>query len=356
MDSIAGPDRHWRARLQEPEDTHDPLAGVADQSMGSFWKAAVEKYTSCNLTKGSDKLIAMWGIAKLLRDALGIEYGHGLWEENLEDYLAWRVAQCTLTERPSESQKKDLKRDIPSWSWASMDGTIIVPDRLSDQPHYKVTDHDGHALTFDLKGVSRPARKSVTQLEKENPDIKFKHDFHRSSSPKRISRDLEPEFYSKSIRIQGHVNRGLLRLDIASKSWVVSVEGNSHVILEAFPDIVPRREDPVDEMPYLVVLAAKQVFKPENFNADGAEGEHCGTMDPGVIAEEGDSGEEEEYDYAGHGILMKDAGEHHFRRTGAFRFQNLSQGDFDVLLVTVDCGGLPAGMYDAERGRKFWLD
>ncbi|OAL56018.1 HET-domain-containing protein [Pyrenochaeta sp. DS3sAY3a] len=381
MDSIAGPDRHWRARLQEPEDTHDPLAGVVDQSMASFWKAAVEKYTSCNLTVGSDKLIAMWGIAKLLRDALGIEYGAGLWEENLEDYLAWRVADCTLTQRPSESQAKELKRDIPSWSWASMDGTIIVPDRLSDRPHYKVTDHDGHPLTFDLKGVARPARKSGTraeaphmpsrgasdsgaemhrrqeQLAKENPDIKAQQDFHRSSSPKRVSRDAEPEFYSKSIRVQGHVNRGRLRLDSASKAWVVSVEGRTRVTVEAFPDIVPRLEEAVDEMPYLVVLAAKQVFKPENFNADAAEGKHCGTMDLRAIAEEDDSDkEEEEYDYAGHGILMKDAGDHHFRRTGAFRFQNLSQRAFDGLRVTVEYEGLPAGMYNVERGRKFWLD
>jgi hypothetical protein len=96
MDSLAGPDRHWRGRLQVSEDSQEPLAGAIDQSMASFWKTAIGKYTSCNLTKGSDKLIAMWGIAKLVRDALGVEYGEGLWEAQLEDQLAWHVVEASI--------------------------------------------------------------------------------------------------------------------------------------------------------------------------------------------------------------------------------------------------------------------
>ena len=127
LDSASGPDRHWRGRLQEFEGSDEPLAGAKDDSIESFWKAAVWKYTSCNLTKGSDKLIAMWGIAKLVRDEIGIEYGNGLWEKNLEDQLAWRVAECTLVVRPSYSTEWALERKIPTWSWASMDGAIEVP-------------------------------------------------------------------------------------------------------------------------------------------------------------------------------------------------------------------------------------
>src|SRR5262245_7470720 len=74
MDNAARPDRHWRSRLQEPEGKHEPLAGASDDSLEDFWKTAINKYTSCALTMGKDKKIAMWGIAKLVRDARGVEY------------------------------------------------------------------------------------------------------------------------------------------------------------------------------------------------------------------------------------------------------------------------------------------
>ena len=62
--------------------------------MEDFWKPAVKNYTSCNLTKQSDKRMAGWGIAKLVRDSLesGEEYSAGMWEHHLEEQLAWTVA------------------------------------------------------------------------------------------------------------------------------------------------------------------------------------------------------------------------------------------------------------------------
>src|SRR6266576_3348812 len=65
LDRAATSDRHWRGRLLESRSLgYVPVAGANDDSIEHFWNSAVRRYTSCDLTKGSDKLIAIWGIAK----------------------------------------------------------------------------------------------------------------------------------------------------------------------------------------------------------------------------------------------------------------------------------------------------
>ena len=372
MDRVAGPDRHWRGRLQVSEGSDEPLAGAIDQSMESFWKTAVRKYTGCNLTNGSDKLIAMWGIAKLVRDALGVEYADGLWQENLEDQLAWHVAECNMIKRPSESPEWNLARDIPSWSWASMDGEIVVPDRMSDKPHYRVTDHDGGQIQLNIKGRQRPVNNMPTkpsappmparvqsdsgpeiqrrtmQLQKEHGDLSGEKDFHQSIVPKKINDDEEPKLVSQSIRIQGHVGRGRLESNEAGDKWMLQVRGAADFEIEAFPDTLPNLRDPVDVWPYYVVLSAKQVYIPQSFWSDAPEPQrqekdtHRDTHRLASIDELVETEPQEEVDYTGHGILLKSAGRNHFRRTGAFRFAHASEHVFQKLQASDNC--------------KFWLD
>ncbi|KAF2132544.1 HET-domain-containing protein [Dothidotthia symphoricarpi CBS 119687] len=381
-DNAAGPDRHWRGRLQEPEGRHEPLAGANDQSLASFWKVAVLKYTSCNLTMGKDKLIAMWGIAKLIRDELGVEYGEGLWEENLEDQLAWRVEECKLTVRPSESTEWNLERKIPSWSWASMDGVILTPDRLTDQKHFTVKDHYGQRLTFDLVGVKRSFRPGVrpieappplqsrgmsdsgAELQRRNKELRRDpidtHDNRvdiRIHSPEKVDRDAEPRFHSKSIRIQGHVGRGRLEWEELKKGWVVQLDDETvNVGLEAFPDTIPDLDNPTDHFPYFVVLAAKQVIGAQHadFTFKPTTHKHPQISDDASTAENDHAGEY--FEVSGHGIMLKDVGNHHFHRTGAFRFENVSNETFVNLQRTHDWELFSSDIYHSKRGRKIWLD
>ena len=44
------------------------IVGTADDSLQAFWASAVLFYTSCDITRQSDRLRAAWGIAKLVRD------------------------------------------------------------------------------------------------------------------------------------------------------------------------------------------------------------------------------------------------------------------------------------------------
>lgn len=381
MDNAAGPDRHWRGRLQEPEDSHEPLAGTNDQSLESFWQTAVKKYTRCNLTMGKDKLIAIWGIAKLVRDVLGVEYGEGLWEGNLEDQLAWRVEECQLAVRPSESSEWNLARNIPSWAWASMDGTIIVPDRLSDQRHFTVKDHYGQCLTFDLVGVKRSFHQELRpskelpllqsrgmsdsgpelqrrskELQRDLGDIGDKTGQAQEHSPKKIEKDEEPKFHNKSIRIQGHVGRGRLEWEVTKKMWVLQLDELPNIDIEAFPDTVPDLQNPISRFPYFVVLAAKQIIKPQDTIFAPESRGYRDREVIGDVTEKKDDHASENFDVTGHGILLRDVGNHHFHRTGAFRFENVSNGTFLQLKKTHDWNLLPPNMYHSERGRKIWLD
>lgn len=380
MDNAAATDRHWRGRLQEPEETVEPLAGANDQSMDAFWRIAVRKYTSCDLTFGKDKLIAMWGIAKLMKDATSIEYGMGLFEENLEDQLAWRVEMCKLTERPSASRKAKVVRKVPSWSWASMDGTIVVPDRLSDQPHFKVTNHEGQLLSFDLVGVKRLKRPILSRVasysppaltrgssdsglelqrrfrerSRQNTSFRQEERFHSSSNPEGLDRSLEPLFHSTSIRICGHVGLGRLRANSPQNGWRLELESMSDGLIEAFPDLVPS----MDDTPTLyMVLAAKQVIKPPSFVLDGFQG---AKEDSSAFKATWDGGiKTEDIDYSGHGILLKRVDEkrdkRNFYRTGAFRFRGASKQLYDQMQQTANYADIPEKLYDRNRGRKIWL-
>lgn len=156
LDNIASTDRHWRGRIQvtsSSSSSRAPLVGASDnESLETFWKTALLNYTSCDLTSQSDKRVAIWSIAKMIRDVNEVpeEYGSGLWERALEEQLAWRMVRCEEGARLSELQVEN-----PSWSWASVKGAVIAHDRVCPPRDYTVTDHDGGPIAFDVQSDDR---------------------------------------------------------------------------------------------------------------------------------------------------------------------------------------------------------
>lgn len=84
------------------------------------WQRLVEWYSSCQLTKEEDKLIAFSGIAKCFHSALGSEYLAGLWQDDLPNELVWRVGRAE-----SDTLRRPSMYRAPSWSWASVDTQVI---------------------------------------------------------------------------------------------------------------------------------------------------------------------------------------------------------------------------------------
>ena len=85
------------------------------------WQSILETYTSCQLTFGGDKLIALSGIVKRMQRQLDDTYVAGLWRNDLARQLLWTVEQNTV--RGSLSHRSTEYR-APSWSWAAIDAPL----------------------------------------------------------------------------------------------------------------------------------------------------------------------------------------------------------------------------------------
>jgi heterokaryon incompatibility protein (HET) len=104
-----------------------------ESSTGNFtfsilenWDVIIEAYSQCKLTRPSDKLVAMSGLARRAYELLRCtprDYLGGLWRQGLPANLLWSAV---------DGVKSDSYR-APSWCWASLDGQIHCAD-LSSGP------------------------------------------------------------------------------------------------------------------------------------------------------------------------------------------------------------------------------
>ncbi|KAI1372074.1 heterokaryon incompatibility protein-domain-containing protein [Hypoxylon crocopeplum] len=81
------------------------------------WNAVLASYTSASLTRQSDRLPALSGVAKDMQNVLKSKYLAGLWEICLLYQLLWRL------EGPDRADTETS--GAPSWSWASTAGAVI---------------------------------------------------------------------------------------------------------------------------------------------------------------------------------------------------------------------------------------
>ncbi|KAI1095294.1 HET-domain-containing protein [Rostrohypoxylon terebratum] len=120
----------WKQLIATP--TTQPTASDSVMQIFSSWSAAMTVYSSTRLTEPSDKLVAVSGLAKDIRRSLqsrGFDkhrYLAGLWEHVLVETLAWYV-------RIGVPASRTTKYRAPSWSWASLDGQIFIPNTFSSE-------------------------------------------------------------------------------------------------------------------------------------------------------------------------------------------------------------------------------
>ena len=97
---------------------------VTPESVLWKWNAILARYSECDMTFMSDRLIGIAGLAKETHKALtfcescsadDVTYLAGLWRVHIEIQLLWRVS-------PRDSPKPRPKEyRAPTWSWASVD-------------------------------------------------------------------------------------------------------------------------------------------------------------------------------------------------------------------------------------------
>jgi hypothetical protein len=87
--------------------------------MQQRWCFLVSAFSFLKLTKPSDRLPAIQGIAENMLPLRKGRYLCGLWEDNLIYSLAWTIIKNQRADsRPTQWRS-------PSWSWASVDGGVV---------------------------------------------------------------------------------------------------------------------------------------------------------------------------------------------------------------------------------------
>jgi len=104
------------------------------------WHMSVTSYTLCNLTRQTDKLIAVGAIAREMASS-GVDAGRylaGLWETALVQQLDWLCV--TGRQTPARKYLGDAEYVAPSWSWASITAPIQprMPSLPSHEPETQV--------------------------------------------------------------------------------------------------------------------------------------------------------------------------------------------------------------------------
>lgn len=93
----------------------DQSKGVATDN--KTWWTFIKDYTRAKLTKMSDRLVALQGVATQVEGLTGQQYCAGFWlNGNLPSSLLWTAASPPFP-YPEEYR-------APSWSWASIDGSV----------------------------------------------------------------------------------------------------------------------------------------------------------------------------------------------------------------------------------------
>ncbi|KAJ4190740.1 hypothetical protein NW755_004954 [Fusarium falciforme] len=106
--------------------------------MARIWRTMVNEYTSLGITKPSDRLPAIGGLAKKMAASRKQEYVAGLWGNTLNDDLIWTVLEL-------EGEKKPRYDPLaaPTWSWASVEAHVFYWDSIVFwNPDETVTDED----------------------------------------------------------------------------------------------------------------------------------------------------------------------------------------------------------------------
>ena len=99
-----------------------PLNNLESRSLYLDWYRTVEAYTKGDLTRASDKLPALSGLANVFSGRTGDRYLAGLWESDLKVGLLWCAARSD-----APRLRRPLNYRAPSWSWAALDGHINFP-------------------------------------------------------------------------------------------------------------------------------------------------------------------------------------------------------------------------------------
>ncbi|KAJ3543531.1 hypothetical protein NM208_g2538 [Fusarium decemcellulare] len=135
-------------------DTVPSLVSVYDREKRTQrWHEIVEWYSRCALTKETDKLPALSGIATIFQRVSHDDYLAGLWARDFYKDLLWLSADGTRSKRPRTPRAS-------TWSWASLDGAVAYIPSTNHESGPDVKINHCSLLVLDQKQLYREIAKN----------------------------------------------------------------------------------------------------------------------------------------------------------------------------------------------------
>ncbi|KAF7160664.1 hypothetical protein CNMCM5623_006289 [Aspergillus felis] len=112
-------DMHFQGQTKEAGDVGDEVAISKRVARLEAWHRCVDAFSKGSVNVPSDKLLAIAPLAAAINDGSLGEYIAGIWSSDIAFGLGWS--------RPYGVLRPAMEYRSPSWSWASVDGTVSSP-------------------------------------------------------------------------------------------------------------------------------------------------------------------------------------------------------------------------------------
>lgn len=144
-----------------------------------FWQEVLYRYSSSSLTKQSDRLVAISGVARRMAPFAKDQYVAGLWASNMPQALGWETAAYKYRNRGALDEGKSLQPSTgyytPSFSWAATDGPVWGMPKVPK----------AGLVTAFIKHREKPLYSAVTKTGRPKLDVQIltDHVFGPLTSP-----------------------------------------------------------------------------------------------------------------------------------------------------------------------------
>ncbi|RBR10225.1 uncharacterized protein FIESC28_09611 [Fusarium coffeatum] len=120
------------------------LNDLSSNEIATLWRRLATDYSTRNLTKPTDKLPALAGLANKFQRAIGSSYLAGLWLKSLREDLAWHAY--------GDQESLGRVRKGPSWTWTAAGDFRIEwsPLKLHSTFQVEATSFHGDIQRFNL--------------------------------------------------------------------------------------------------------------------------------------------------------------------------------------------------------------
>lgn len=131
------------------------------------WELLVINYSSRELTNPGDKLPAISGLAQQfekISNGRSGRYLAGLWEAYLPSSLVWhRMSVSFNLPQPNRDLARPASYRAPTWSWASINGTVEFVRVLREEQHWDVV---AQVISTDFcpAGDNNPSQPMIHRL------------------------------------------------------------------------------------------------------------------------------------------------------------------------------------------------